>query len=172
MKTLVFYFILALAALPAGFASGASEDNDSMRSDGMEGDSMMMEGDSSVEKTDGMTLPDEKGFYSTQGLQPRVVPFTTEEAAQVLAKKGPVVYFFAATWCPTCQATMKNLERNLARIPGNVTLVLVNYDTRQALKAKYGVTTQHTFVQINAAGDKVAVWVGSTTVDDIVRRIK
>ncbi len=166
MKTSVVILVVLLLTAQGTFAEGQSEKKD---------DAMMkgpaMEKGPSMQKTDGMQPADPAGFYSTQRMQPRVMPFTTAEAAQGLAAQGPVVYFFAATWCPSCQAAYEDLGRNFRRLPEGVTLVLVNYDTAQALKGRYGIVTQHTFVQINAQGDKVTAWVGSPTVADIAKRV-
>jgi len=154
------------------FAAGEPEKkNDAMMKNdaAMTGDAMMKE--DTMSATDTMTLKDPPGFYSTARMQPHVMPFTTTEAAQGYAAKGPTVYFFAATWCPTCQATYKDLESRYGQLPMGVTLVMVNYDKATDLKTRYGVVTQHTFVQIDTKGDKIKSWVGSTTVADIAKKI-
>ena len=38
------------------------------------------------------------------------------------------------------------------------------------LKQKYGITTQHTFVQVDADGNEVAKWTGSLTADEIAEQ--
>ncbi|OGG26589.1 hypothetical protein A3A64_01570 [Candidatus Gottesmanbacteria bacterium RIFCSPLOWO2_01_FULL_48_11] len=45
-------------------------------------------------------------------------------------------------------------------IPQDVVLLKLNYDTATELKKKYGVTYQHTFVQVDAQGNKVTAWSG------------
>ncbi len=80
---------------------------------------------------------------------------------------GDVVLFFNASWCPTCQETQKNLEGDPAAIPAGLTIVKVDYDDSDELKQKYGITTQHSFVQIDAAGNELAKWTGSSTADEI-----
>jgi thiol-disulfide isomerase/thioredoxin len=149
-----------------GIAKDSMDSMDSMESMDT-GDVMSPQTD----QGDVMMIADDDNFFSTKGLQPRVVPFTTEAAAAELAAKGPTVYFFAATWCPKCQAMMRNLEQNVSKIPQDVTLVLVNYDTNKALNQKYGVTYQHTYVQIDETGKKIAIWAGSGTVEDLLKRI-
>jgi thiol-disulfide isomerase/thioredoxin len=120
---------------------------------------------------EGTMGPGPEGFFSAKGLEPREVPFTTELAAEQLAVKGPAIYFFAASWCPNCQALVKNAGQNVSEIPRDVTLVLVNHDAQTALKQKYGITSQHSFVQINPEGKGAAIWAGSPTIDDILRHI-
>ena len=70
-----------------------------------------------------------------------------------------VVYFFHAPWCPTCRATEKAIGRD--GIPAGLTLVKVDFDTENDLRKKYGVTTQHTFVQVDPSGAELAKWTGS-----------
>ncbi|MBT9255306.1 thioredoxin family protein [Phycicoccus sp. KQZ13P-1] len=81
----------------------------------------------------------------------------TEQAASRAGTK--VVYFFHATWCPTCWATEKAIARG--GIPDGLTVVKVDFDSEGDLRKKYGVTTQHTFVQVDASGAEVAKWTGS-----------
>ncbi len=83
------------------------------------------------------------------------------EYTEVMASREgtKVVYFFHAPWCPTCRAT----ERAIARdgIPAGLTLVKVDFDSEGDLRKQYGVTTQHTFVQVDASGAELAKWTGS-----------
>ncbi len=150
--------------------------DDSMKSDStMKSDSMMVSDDARKMSADPMDIT----AFNLQGLGKQVVPFTSEAAAQMLAKNQTVVYYFAATWCPYCQATYKDIKANFAKIPSNVTLVFVDYDKAADLKTKYGVTMQDTFVVIGADGMKKTAWSGvpvgsstvsSDTVSDIVAK--
>lgn len=81
----------------------------------------------------------------------------TEQAASRAGTK--VVYFFHAPWCPSCRATEDAVARD--GIPAGLTLVKVDFDTENDLRKKYGVTTQHTFVQVDASGAELAKWTGS-----------
>lgn len=168
------------AALVLGAATLWAQDGSMMKSgsgtgsDGsmMKADSSMAGNDGSMMKADPMMKPDpmmDSSAYDLTGLGPRVIAFTSEAAAWTLAKKQNVVYFFAATWCPDCQATYKNLKANLAQIPATMTLVVVNYDKSSDLKKKYGITTQHSFVKVGTKGEKLKAWVGTTMVADIVK---
>ena len=76
-----------------------------------------------------------------------------------------VVLFFNASWCSTCVEADKQLSG--AQFPDDLVVVSVDYDSNQDLRQKYGVTTQHTFVQINPDGSEVTKFTGSKTVDDI-----
>jgi thioredoxin 1 len=87
------------------------------------------------------------------------VIFTDLAAAESIAAKGPTVLFFAADWCPNCQADLRDINANGRRL-GAVAVVVVNYDMAKDLEKKYAVTAQDTFVQIDRQGDKLAVWNG------------
>lgn len=78
-----------------------------------------------------------------------------------------VVLFFNAAWCSTCKKARDNIEADLAGIPSDLTIVVVDFDTANDLRQKYGVTLQHTFVHIDAAGNELAKWSGSVTADEI-----
>ena len=89
-----------------------------------------------------------------------------------LANDGKVVLFFKANWCPTCKTADKNIESELDSIPENVHILKVDYDKSTDLKKKYGVTYQHTFVQVDARGELITKWSSSRNVADIVDKIK
>ncbi|MGB7963713.1 MAG: thioredoxin family protein [Propionicimonas sp.] len=82
-----------------------------------------------------------------------------------------VVYFFHAGWCPDCKAADSALTTPGVTIPMGVTIVKVDYDTATDLKRRYGVTMQHTFVQVDGAGEPVRTWAGKT-VDTILVDLK
>jgi thioredoxin 1 len=88
------------------------------------------------------------------------------------AEKGIVVLFFRASWCPTCRALDASIRSGLGTIPEGVTILDVDYDNSTALKQKYGVTYQHTLVQVNTSGGQLAKWTGSPTLSDLVSKIK
>ncbi|MGQ4506924.1 thioredoxin domain-containing protein [Dermabacteraceae bacterium P13103] len=71
------------------------------------------------------------------------------------------VLYFSASWCPQCQYTDKELKENPSFVPEDVTLVKVDFDSSTELRQKYGVTMQHTFVQIDADGNAVKTWQGA-----------
>ncbi|MSR89376.1 thioredoxin [Patescibacteria group bacterium] len=81
------------------------------------------------------------------------------------AENGQVVLFFNAKWCSTCQAANANFLKQ--QIPENLTIASVDYDKNTALKQKYGVTYQHTFVQVDANGNLIKKWSGSSNIDQL-----
>jgi len=90
------------------------------------------------------------------------------EAAKASYATSKVVLFFNATWCSTCKKARSNLEADLSAIPADLAIVLVDFDSETDLKRQYGVTVQHTFVQIGADGSELAKWSGSLTAQEIV----
>lgn len=80
----------------------------------------------------------------------------TQEAAAHDGRR--VVYFFHAPWCPICKQIDADLTAQPALIPTDVTIVKVDFDSQTALRQKYGVTTQYTFVQIDTTGNEVSQW--------------
>ncbi len=87
------------------------------------------------------------------------------------------ILFFYANWCPTCRPADANFKANANKIPKNVTLLRVNYndtDTDQdekGLAETYGITYQHTFVQIDENGNVVMKWNGGQ-IDELLSHIK
>lgn len=88
------------------------------------------------------------------------------------AADGKVVLFFRASWCPSCKTVDADIRAKAMSIPKGVVILDVNYDDSAALKTKYGVTYQHTFVQVDAKGNQLAKWSGSPTLADIVSKLK
>ncbi|MFV0374093.1 thioredoxin family protein [Microbacterium sp.] len=70
-----------------------------------------------------------------------------------------VVYFFHADWCPSCRSTDQSLQTD--GVPDGLTVVKVDFDTETDLKKQYGITQQHTFVQVAPDGAALATWSGS-----------
>ncbi|MDP2788441.1 MAG: thioredoxin family protein [bacterium] len=88
------------------------------------------------------------------------------------AETGNVVLFFHASWCPSCRALDKNLNENLSNIPTDLKILKVDYDNSKELKQKYGVTTQHTLVQVDKDGNMISKWSGSPTLSSLVTQVK
>lgn len=80
-----------------------------------------------------------------------------------------VVLFFYASWCPDCTETEASLDADGA--PDGLTVVQVDFDDNTELRQQYGVTVQHTFVQIDDKGAELSKWTGSTTGADIAAEI-
>ena len=96
----------------------------------------------------------------------------TPEKVMLASSTHNVVLFFRASWCPTCIAVDTDIKANLSKIPSNLSILDVNYDDSTALKQKYGVTYQHTFVQVDKNGTLLKKWSGSPTLTALVAEVK
>ena len=88
----------------------------------------------------------------------QVVSFENEAQLNELAANGTTVVFFYAAWCPNCRATVTELNERWNDVRPGLTLVIADYDKEQALKARFGVTYQDTFVLLDAAGTGIDLW--------------
>lgn len=90
---------------------------------------------------------------------------------------GRRVLFFYANWCPTCRPADESFRENQSQIPGDLTVIRINYndtetdEDEKALAQKYGITYQHTFVQIDSAGNQVTKWNGGQ-IDELLSNIQ
>ena len=89
-----------------------------------------------------------------------------------LAETEKIVLFFHATWCPSCRALNQDIESNISSIPSELTILKVDYDKETELKIKYGVTTQHTLVQIDKEGNLLKKWSGGSRIEAVVSQIQ
>jgi thiol-disulfide isomerase/thioredoxin len=140
------------------------KDVDTMKKD----DAAMMKKDAEV-----MTKTPEVMLKPTEVMAKKgeYKPYSVDELS--FAKDGNhVVIFFNASWCPTCQSTVKNINSNMDSISSNLHILSADYDKETSLKQKYGVTTQHTFVEVDASGNLIKKASGLSTVDAINNFIK
>lgn len=129
-------------------------------------DKTMMENNTSTSEDAAMKKKDDESMMQSSG---RYV----EYAGSVLdeSKKTRRVLFFYANWCPTCRPADVEFRSRASELPNDVTVIRVNYNDPQtdaeekALASKYGVTYQHTYVQIDESGNVVARWNGGGLVE-------
>jgi thiol-disulfide isomerase/thioredoxin len=98
------------------------------------------------------------------------MPYDASQLA--FAKDGKVVLFFRASWCPTCRALDADIKAKLSQIPQSVLILDVDYDKYTDLRKQYGVTYQHTLVQVNASGNMITKWSGSADLDELLKQVK
>ena len=176
MNNIFVWIIGALVIAGGGFFlyqnSAANSAKDAM----MEGDGAkteMMEkietagDDAMMEKTDGSMMKEDDGAMMQKGSYETYAPEKLSKA-----NSGDVVLFFRASWCPTCKVADTDIRAHLSAIPGDLTILDVDYDNSTALKQKYGVTYQHTFVQVKADGTLIKKWSGSPTLASLVAEIQ
>lgn len=98
--------------------------------------------------------------------------FETYSAEKVAIASGDVIIFFHATWCPSCRTLSSDIEKNVSIIPIGTTILKADYDTETELKKKYGVTTQHTLVQIDKDGNLIKKWSGGSKLENLLSQIQ
>lgn len=152
-------YVFHLQAVATNNQLMENENKDAMKDEG----TMMAEpkkNEQVMEKQDDGAMMKASGQYTVY-----------EPSKLALAADGPVVLFFHAGWCPTCKAADTDINSNLSSIPANTTILKVDYDTNPDLKKKYGVTYQHTFVQVDANGTMIKKWSGGNTLASIVSQL-
>ncbi len=93
-------------------------------------------------------------------------------SADKIAMAENVVLFFHASWCPSCRALNSDIEKNVGAIPAGVTILKTDYDAETDLKKKYGVTTQHTLVQVDKDGNLIKKWTGGSKLENLLSEIQ
>ena len=177
-KTLLIGAVIFVIAIIAVYTLTQKSDSSMERTD-MTKDSVMMADDAT---TTPAVVDDSKAMMNSDQTETAMMkqssaylPYTAQALSQTAGNRR--VLFFYASWCPTCIPADAEFAANLGKIPSDVSVIRVNYndpetDTEEkALAQKYGVTYQHTYVQIDAAGEKVAAWNGGA-VDELLANIK
>lgn len=150
----------------------------SMKKDMMTDDSMMkketsmMKKETSMMKDDGMMKKDDKMMKEDTMMKAEAGMYKAYSASAVtsdLAAGKSVYLFFHATWCPGCRALDTAISGDMMSIPAGSVIYKVDYDTETTLRAKHGVTMQHTVVKLNADGTTMKKIVAPTKVMDIVK---
>ena len=136
-----------------------------MKSDKMSAQDKMVQGDSMHSATNSAMEKD------TIMMKPGSYEVYAPEKIASAATLGHVVLFFRAVWCPTCRNLDNDIRAHLGEIPHDLTIFDVNYDNSSDMKKKYGVTYQHTFVEVDANGTLIKKWSGSPTLAALVAEV-
>lgn len=136
-----------------------------------------MKKDEAMKKEEGAMMKKDDGMMMEKNNEAAMMmkggQYVTYDASKIaFAKEGKVVLFFRASWCPSCRALDSDIKANLSQIPGNVLILDVDYDKYADLKKQYGVTYQHTLVQVDADGKMIAKWAGSSELSDLLKEVK
>lgn len=123
--------------------SGEVKEEDVATSD----DDQMTNDDTKMDKEDDVMTSDDDKMVKAEG---EYETYSEAEVKDALAAGKKVVLFFHASWCPSCRAVDTEIKANMSMIPDNAVIFKVNYDAEGALKKKYLVNTQHTFVAIDS----------------------
>ena len=96
------------------------------------------------------------------------IPYSEAALRDALAQSKRVIINFRASWCPNCTAASNNIMNNLDLLPSDVVILEADYDTETALKAKYGVSRQTTFVHLDETGDDGKLVQNIRGIDDLL----
>lgn len=180
--------VLAILAV-GGYVIFNNNSEDSLENENMmQGDEMMMEGNESMENDEMMEdssmdemmedgdsmIEDDSMMEESMEEESMIQGGTYEDYSPDKLKKaesGNVVLFFHATWCPYCRSLESDINANLGNIPDDLTILKVDYDKETALRKKYGITTQHTLVQVDANGELITKWIGSPSLADVASKV-
>lgn len=105
----------------------------------------------------------------------RYQEFTAEAFKKVPDKRR--ILFFYASWCPTCIPADADIRAHSDAIPEDTIIFRVNYNDPQTdqderlLARKYGVTYQHTFVQVENDESVITRWNGGK-LDEVLLNTK
>jgi thiol-disulfide isomerase/thioredoxin len=130
-----------------------------------------LRGDAMVELTDNSTMQSNKDKNEAMQKSGNYQDYSASRVSTEQAQGNKVVLFFYAPWCPFCRTADAAFKANVGKIPGGVTVLKIDYDSNKELRTKYGVTTQHSFVQIDNNQELVTKWIGGD-VDNLIKFIK
>ena len=160
-----------LVVIVGGVYASTSNNKDAMVKGEVE-NTAPMEKDA-VDDQDTMMQEDGDDMTDTSGNMMKAgsyEPYAADKLA--LAATGDVILFFSASWCPSCRGLNTSIESDLNSIPEGVTILKLDYDKETALKKKYGVTYQHTLVQVDKDGNMIKKWSGGSTLDGLLAQIQ
>jgi thioredoxin 1 len=180
-NTAIIVGIIALMGIVGGVYVSMNDGDDVMMKDKVEDSAMVESGDQTMIEKD--ILKDKDAMMQKSGDTMMKKEETTmmkagsyeayaPEKVMLASATHDVVLFFRASWCPTCRAVDANIKANLSKIPPSLAILDVNYDDSTTLKQKYGVTYQHTFVQVDKDGTLIKKWSGSSTLTALVSEVK
>ncbi len=146
------------------------EDGEAMEGEVMEKeDGEAMEGEA-MEKKDGEAMEGEVMEEKQASSAGTYEAYSASKVSSAPANATTVV-FFHASWCPSCRSLDANINASASTIPAGYTILKADYDAETELRKKYGVTTQHTLVQIDSEGNLIKKWTGSPTLASVLAQI-
>lgn len=146
----------------------AIEDKMMMEKKAMEEKDVTMKDDTT--KTDSMMKKDTTITSDTMMKVGSYEAYSADKFAR--AETGDLVLFFHASWCPSCRGLNSDIEKNVGVIPAGVTILKTDYDKETELKKKYGVTYQHTLVQVDKDGNMIKKWSGGSKLSNLLSQIQ
>ena len=92
-------------------------------------------------------------------------PYKKYDENLVKNHKGRIVLFFHADWCSTCKALEKQISQT--KIPEDLLILEVNFDTQKDIAKKYSILSQSSFVQIDSKGNAYKRILGKSDINDV-----
>lgn len=177
---IVIFAIIAVVAI-IGFGAYTLSQNSSQSESMMKKDETMMpKEETSMESTNVMMKKEDGSMEEDKMMDNKITGsryLQYSKSALDSASNNRRVLFFYASWCPTCKPADASFTENANKIPEDVTLIRVNYNDPETdqeekeLAKQYGITYQHTFVQIDNSGKEVTKWNGGQ-IDELLSNIK
>mgnify|MGYP001573502014 CR=1 FL=1 len=169
---IVVGIIVLVVILGGVYVSQNSKEDAMMEKKYMEEKEVMMKDDDM--KTDTMMKKDETSMMDRGDTTTKAGSYEvyTPEKVTLASDTHDVVLFFHANWCPTCITLDRDIKANISKIPSTLAILDVNYDDSTSLKKKYGITYQHTFVQVDKDGNLIKKWSGSPTLSALIAEVK
>jgi thiol-disulfide isomerase/thioredoxin len=124
-----------------------------------------------VEQSDRDGTTTQAQDQSPTSLSPNYIEHTPSAVADAASQGKKVVLFFYAPWCPFCKAAQEDIVKRITEIPENIVIIRTDYDSSTDLKKKYGITYQHTFVQVDGEGNQITIWNGGD-LDEIIKNVR
>ena len=81
--------------------------------------------------------------------------------AAIANAEGTTLLFFHAPWCPQCRAVESDILSQ--GVPAGVTIIKVDFDSRQDVRQQYDVNQQTTFIKLDGSGNEVQRFVAYDT---------
>lgn len=98
-------------------------------------------------------VADETPVPEPTAAQPIAAGYVEYSDDAIAQAEGRVLLFFHATWCSQCRSIEDDILQD--GVPEGLTIIKVDFDTRQDLRQQYGVTLQTTFVEVDAEGTEL-----------------
>ncbi len=167
-NTRIIVGVIALVIIAGGvYASMNGKDTAMMNDVVSEQAASMQKSDDTMMKKDDTRMMDKGETMMKVG---SYEAYSSDKIAR--AETGDVVLFFHASWCPSCRGLNSSIENNLESIPEGVSILKADYDKEIDLKKKYGVTYQHTLVQVDMDGNMIKKWSGGGTLENLLSQIQ
>ncbi len=178
MKSPIVIFVIIALVVLAGFGVYSLSQNSSQSDSMINKDEVMLPNDKKalMEPAEAMMKKDEQVTEGDNMMAGSRYVMYSKSLLESSSSNRRVLFFYAS-WCPICKPADASFREKENKIPRDVRVIRVNYndsDTDQEekdLAKKYGITYQHTFVQIDNSGKEVSKWNGGG-IDELLTNLR